>query len=203
MSLCTISVHCLFLVNVATVRAGIGGGTVSMNPGTVDGKGFDSTGGLFAVGGTDCNRCCSFEDSHGGFGGGGGGCASGGGGGGRGGGSITSAANQQDPGEGGSSGPNAEALSNAGFNDGDGFVVFKHELCGCAHNCTVDNERSVFWCTCPTNTFVSPDGFDCYKGTVECGYVTACVRACVCACVRALVWCVCVCMCVSTCSECD
>ena len=168
----------MFLLTLATFDAGVGGGTVSGNPRSVDGKGFDAKGGMFAVGGTDCTSCCLFGDSYGGFGGGGGGCASGGGGGGRGGGNVMNAANQQDPGRGGKSGPDAEQLNNTGFNDGDGFVLFKHELCGCVHNCTVDNERSVFWCTCPVNTFVSQDGFDCYKGTI-----CVCVYACVCMCV--------------------
>ena len=154
-----------FLVTAAVPKAGVGGGTVLGTPSSVDGRGFVNAGSQFAAGGANCASCCIFTDSHGGFGGGGGGCASGGGGGGYGGGNAMNAAGQQDPGTGGISGPNAGSLNNISFSDRDGFVVFRHELCGCVHNCTVDSERSVFWCTCPSNTFVSPDGFDCYKGT--------------------------------------
>ena len=82
----SLTVQCLFLVTAASLKAGVGGGTVLGSPSSVDGKGFANAGEQFAAGGDNCASCCIFTDSHGGFGGGGGGCASGGGGGGYGGG---------------------------------------------------------------------------------------------------------------------
>jgi hypothetical protein len=151
-------------------KAGPGGGAVKNHNTTTlqcHGKSFEDTL-LYAVGGTDLfqpgNDVLSVN-THGGFGGGGCGSASGGGGGGYRGGDTRNDNSFHYPGNGGSShystpvGP----VNLLEWNYQNGFVRIRHEKCGCAHNCTVDSNRSVFWCTCPENTTLSPDGYDCHR----------------------------------------
>ena len=104
-----------------------------------------------------------FPDTHGGFGGGGGGCNGGGGGGGYTGGSII-ADGATIPGEGGYSWPDPP-WPLIGYNDGDGYVELFLESCGCTYNCIIDDQSS-FECSCPSDTMLALNGFDCYtEGT--------------------------------------
>ena len=122
---------------------------------------------LYAKGGEDCSLGqvnVMFGNTHGGFGGGGGGCASGGGGGGYRGGNTRNRATEHYPGYGGSSKYLHDSVDLLGWNYGNGFVSIRHEKCGCAHKCEIDSNRSVFWCTCPSNAVLSPDGYDCHRG---------------------------------------
>ena len=117
----------------------------------------------FGFGGTDCNEntviSTLFPDTHGGFGGGGGGCNGGGGGGGYTGGSIF--ANEAAiPDEGGYSWPDPP-WPLIGYNDGDGYVELFLESCGCTYNCIFYNQSS-FECSCPSDTLLALNGFDCY-----------------------------------------
>ena len=121
--------------------------------------------GHYGFGGLDCDvnvrtsEPLPFPDTHGGFGGGGGGCNGGGGGGGYTGGSIV-----EDgagiPGEGGYSWPDPP-WPLIRYNDGDGYVELFHESCGCTYNCTIHNQSS-FECSCPSDTLLALNGFDCY-----------------------------------------
>ena len=117
----------------------------------------------FGFGGTDCNEntviSTLFPDTHGGFGGGGGGCNGGGGGGGYTGGSVI-ADGPSIPGEGGYSWPDPP-WPLIGYNDGDGYVELFHESCGCTYNCIIYNQSS-FECSCPSDTLLALNGFDCY-----------------------------------------
>ena len=121
-----------------------------------------------AFGGQDCSFSIYFQtsellpffDTHGGFGGGGGGCDGGGGGGGYTGGSII-ADGAELAGEGGYSWPDPP-WPLMGYNDGDGYVELFLESCGCTYNCTIYNQSS-FECSCPSNTLLAPNGFDCYR----------------------------------------
>ena len=112
----------------------------------------------------DCNentvRFTLFPDTHGGFGGGGGGCNGGGGGGGYTGGSVI-ADEATIPGEGGYSWPDPP-WPLMGYNDGDGYVELFLESCGCTYNCIIDNQSS-FECSCPSDTLLALNGFDCYS----------------------------------------
>ena len=114
-------------------------------------------------GGIDCNegtiRPTLFPDTHGGFGGGGGGCDGGGGGGGYTGGSII-AKGAALAGEGGYSWPDPP-WPLIGYNDGDGYVELFLESCGCTYNCIIDDQSS-FECSCPSDTILALNGFDCY-----------------------------------------
>ena len=101
-----------------------------------------------------------FPNTDGGFGGGGGGCNGGGGGGGYTGGSIIEDG-AAIPGEGGYSWPDPP-WPLVGYNDGDGYVELFPESCGCTYNCTIYNQSS-FECSCPSNTVLALNGFDCYK----------------------------------------
>ena len=119
---------------------------------------------LLAYGGIDCVesvriRELPFPDTHGGFGGGGGGCEGGGGGGGYTGGSILGYGTTI-PGEGGYSWPDPP-WPLVGYNDGDGYVELFLESCGCTYNCVIYNQSS-FECSCPSNTLLALNGFDCY-----------------------------------------
>ena len=114
-------------------------------------------------GGSDCDvtfdHDIPFPDTHGGFGGGGGGCNGGGGGGGYTGGSIF--ANEAAiPGEGGYSWPDPP-WPLIEYNDGDGYVELFLESCGCTYNCIIYNQSS-FECSCPSDTLLALNGFDCY-----------------------------------------
>ena len=100
-----------------------------------------------------------FPDTHGGFGGGGGGCNGGGGGGGYTGGSII-ADGAAIAGEGGYSWPDPP-WPFVDYNDGDGYVELFLESCGCTHNCIIYNQSS-FECSCPSDTLLALNGFDCY-----------------------------------------
>ena len=121
--------------------------------------------GRYGFGGLDCDvnvrtsEPLPFPDTHGGFGGGGGGCNGGGGGGGYTGGSII-----EDgagiPGEGGYSWPDPP-WPLIGYNDGDGYVELFLDSCGCTYNCTIHNQSS-FECSCPSDTLLALNGFDCY-----------------------------------------
>ena len=117
----------------------------------------------FGFGGTDCNenavRFTLFPHTHGGFGGGGGGCNGGGGGGGYTGGAIivNGAAIH---GEGGYSWPDPP-WPLIEYNDGDGYVKLFLESCGCTYNCIIYNQSS-FECSCPSDTLLALNGFDCY-----------------------------------------
>jgi len=119
-------------------------------------------------GGRDCSEAINirnaeslpFSNTHGGFGGGGGGCDGGGGGGGYTGGSIITYGSTI-PGEGGYSWPNPP-WPLMGYNDGDGYVEIFLESCGCTYNCTIYNQSS-FDCSCPSNTLLALNGFDCYR----------------------------------------
>ena len=121
---------------------------------------------LNGFGGQDCNVIARtmepllFLDTHGGFGGGGGGCNGGGGGGGYTGGSII-ADGAELAGEGGYSWPDPP-WPLMGYNDGDGYVELFLESCGCTYNCIIYNQSS-FECSCPSNTLLAPNGFDCYR----------------------------------------
>ena len=155
---------------VGSLTAGRGGGYIFRSdfPSiSIDGKEFIPS--QYAEGGSDCfikailNRLEYFPDTVGGFGGGGGGCGSGAGGGGYQGGSVFST-DVTEPGEGGGSFFNRRNPELLGYNYGHGFVSFLPETCGCAHECEIDSNRSVFWCTCPSNAVLSPDGYDCHRG---------------------------------------
>ena len=130
---------------------------------------------LEGFGGSDCVETIQndllFPDTHGGFGGGGGGCNSGCGGGGYTGGSIL-ANGPSIPGEGGYSWPDPP-WPLIGYNDDDGYVKLFLESCGCTYNCIIYNQSS-FECSCPSDTLLALNGFDCYiKGS----YVaTVCIR---------------------------
>ena len=119
----------------------------------------------YGFGGLDCDvnvrtsEPLIFPDTHGGFGGGGGGCDGGGGGGGYTGGSIL-ANGPSIPGEGGYSWPNPP-WPLIGYNDGDGYVELFLESCGCTYNCIIYNQSS-FECSCPSDTLLALNGFDCY-----------------------------------------
>ena len=124
---------------------------------------------LAGFGGKDCSagirvifiESLPFPDTHGGFGGGGGGCNGGGGGGGYTGGSIV-VDRAVFPGEGGYSYPPWPFVD---YNDGDGYVELFLESCGCTHNCIIYNQSS-FECSCPSDTLLALNGFDCYiEGT--------------------------------------
>ena len=139
-------------------RAGAGAGFLSdtgtANPSALTNYGF---------GGMDCNenvvRFSLFPHTHGGFGGGGGGCDGGGGGGGYTGGSII-AKGLAIPGEGGYSWPDPP-WPLIGYNDGDGYVELFLESCGCTYNCILYDQSS-FECSCPSDTLLALNGFDCY-----------------------------------------
>ena len=110
-----------------------------------------------------------FPDTHGGFGGGGGGCDGGGGGGGYTGGSIV-AFGAAVAGEGGYSWPDPP-WPFMGYNDGDGYVELFLESCGCTYNCIIYNQSS-FDCSCPSDTLLALNGFDCYTEGIS---LTVCV----------------------------
>ena len=122
---------------------------------------------LHGFGGEDCSQSIRvifvetfpFPDSHGGFGGGGGGCDGGGGGGGYTGGSILFVKSAI-AGEGGYSWPDPP-WPLKGYNDGDGYVELFLESCGCTYNCIIYNQSS-FECSCPSDTLLALNGFDCY-----------------------------------------
>ena len=119
-------------------------------------------------GGQDCNvdarttQSLPFPDTHGGFGGGGGGCNGGGGGGGYTGGSII-ADGATIAGEGGYSYPPWPLI---GYNDNDGYVELFLESCGCTYNCIIYNQ--LFECSCPSDTVLALNGFDCYTEGLLC-----------------------------------
>ena len=106
------------------------------------------------------SRTLAFPDTHGGFGGGGGGSSGGGGGGGYTGGSVLYIGSAS-AGEGGYSWPNPP-WSFVGYNDGDGYVELFCEPCGCTYNCIIHNQSS-FECSCPSDTLLALNGFDCYR----------------------------------------
>ena len=124
---------------------------------------------LDGFGGQDCSESIRiiiidseplpFPDTHGGFGGGGGGCGGGGGGGGYTGGSII-AFGAAVAGEGGYSWPDPP-WPLIGYNDGDGYVELFLESCGCTYNCIIYIQSS-FECSCPSDTLLALNGFDCY-----------------------------------------
>ena len=144
---------------VSSAGAGAGFLSTTANPSALVNFGF---------GGTDCNenavRFSLFPDTHGGFGGGGGGCDGGGGGGGYTGGSII-ADGVTIPGEGGYSWPDPP-WPLIGYNDGDGYVELFLESCGCTYNCIIDDQSS-FECSCPSDTTLALNGFDCYTEGFE------------------------------------
>ena len=129
---------------------------------------------LNGFGGQDCSvithttEPLPFPDTHGGFGGGGGGCNGGGGGGGYTGGSII-ADGAELAGEGGYSWPDPP-WPLMGYNDGDGYVKLFLESCGCTYNCIIYNQSS-FECSCPSNTLLAPNGFDCYREGTKMTYL--------------------------------
>ena len=156
-------------VSAGLLTAGRGSGnrlTLQDAATAIDGKSFDISTSEFAQGGRDCyiftDPPAYFPDTYGGFGGGGGGCGNGPGGGGYQGGSVRSASNLQN-GEGGFLFPKAE-VQILDYNSGHGFASLRLENCGCAQNCSIDFERSVFTCSCPENIELSPDGLDCHVG---------------------------------------
>ena len=156
-------------VTAGLLTAGRGAGNMlSLQDGAtaIDGKSFGISTAEFAQGGRDCYTITDppayFPDTYGGYGGGGGGCGNGPGGGGYQGGSARSALTTQN-GEGGYLFPSSE-VQILGYNSGHGFVSLRLENCGCAHNCSIDFERSVFACSCPEEAIPSPDGFDCHRG---------------------------------------
>ena len=124
---------------------------------------------LAGFGGQDCTEIIRiinidfepipFPDTHGGFGGGGGGCNGGGGGGGYTGGSIINRGAAL-TGEGGYSWPDPP-WPLIGYNDGDGYVELFLESCGCTYNCIIYDQSS-FNCSCPSDTLLALNGFDCY-----------------------------------------
>ena len=119
----------------------------------------------YGFGGLDCSvnvrttRPLPFPNTHGGFGGGGGGCNGGGGGGGYTGGSIISDG-AAIAGEGGYSWSDP-LWPFVDYNNGDGYVELFLESCGCTHNCIIYNQSS-FECSCPSDTLLALNGFDCY-----------------------------------------
>ena len=121
-------------------------------------------------GGLDCsenvntNEILPFNNTEGGFGGGGGGCDGGGGGGGYTGGSIIEF-HATLTGEGGYSWPDPP-WPLIGYNDGDGYVELFLESCGCTHNCIIYNQSS-FECSCPSDTLLALNGFDCYIESMQ------------------------------------
>ena len=115
-------------------------------------------------GGIDCHvpvliTTVPFPHTHGGFGGGGGGCEGGGGGAGYTGGAIL-ANGSAFAGEGGYPWPDPP-WPFIGYNDGDGYVELFLESCGCTYNCIIYNQSS-FECSCPSDTLLALNGFDCY-----------------------------------------
>lgn len=126
------------------------------------------------AGGADCldvhREPTPVLHSGGGFGGGGGGCENGGGGGGYTGGMVSnyeSDASLYLPGEGGYSYVTSkEGLvhphTDLGFNEGDGYVEILPLNCLCTGECLIVD--GTFCCSCPANTMVAPDGFDCFQG---------------------------------------
>ena len=134
--------------------------SISSHPTALTSNGF---------GGQDCSvdtrtmEQLLFTDTHGGFGGGGGGCNGGGGGAGYTGGSIV-ADGASLTGQGGYSYPPWPLI---GYNDGDGYVELFVESCGCTYNCIIYNQSS-FECSCPSNTLLALNGFDCYTEGLLC-----------------------------------
>ena len=143
-------------LNSAGPGAGYEGISILSHPAALDSDGY---------GGQDCSVIVRpttplpFPDTHGGFGGGGGGCNGGGGGGGYTGGSII-ADGSAIAGEGGYSWPDPP-WPLIGYNDGDGYVELFLESCGCTYNCIIYNQSS-FECSCPSDTLLALNGFDCY-----------------------------------------
>ena len=128
---------------------------------------------LGAFGGLDCGETVRpetviFANTHGGFGGGGGGCGGGGSGAGYTGGSVI-ALGPVTSGEGGYSWPDPP-WPLIGYNDGDGYVELFHKSCGCTYNCTIYDQSS-FECSCPSDTLLTLNGFDCYTEGIICMYV--------------------------------
>ena len=161
----TFSKHANGTVGIQNIpdSAGPGAGYYDfIDPALVDPKPLEH----FGFGGLDCGvnvrttEPLPFPDTHGGFGGGGGGCNGGGGGGG-----YTGGSNIDDgaelAGEGGYSWPDPP-WPLMGYNDGDGYVELFLESCGCTYNCIIYNQSS-FECSCPSNTLLAPNGFDCYR----------------------------------------
>ena len=143
------------------------------DPNAIGNAGF---GGLDCGGNVRTAEPLPFPDTHGGFGGGGGGCNGGGGGGGYTGGSII-ADGAAIAGEGGYSWPNPP-WPFVDYNDGDGYVELLLESCGCTHNCIIYNQSS-FECSCPSDTLLALNGFDCYtEGTVKVAIVLFCTYVC-------------------------
>ena len=132
---------------------------------------------LEGFGGSDCAETFQLDlllpDTHGGFGGGGGGCDGGGGGGGYTGGSIVGDG-ATIPGEGGYSWPDPP-WPLIGYNDGDGYMELFHESCGCTYNCTIHNQSS-FECSCPSDTLLALNGFDCYTEGIIVYYIICLLR---------------------------
>ena len=130
---------------------------------------------LNGFGGEDCHTSVrpdrlAFPNTDGGFGGGGGGCEGGGGGGGYSGGSIISIG-LAIAGEGGYSWPDPP-WPFVDYNDGDGYVELFLESCGCTHNCIIYNQSS-FECSCPSDTLLALNGFDCYMEGIYNIYCTS------------------------------
>ena len=129
-------------------------------------------------GGTDVCHIVNFDSffpSQGGYGGGGAGCGGGGGGGGYNGGrvviniGITLLQDElQAPGEGGTAfvHPVGSYFTELPLNDGDGYVLLFPENCECTGGC-ISYENGTFECTCPNNTYLAPDEFDCF----QCEYI--------------------------------
>ena len=129
-------------------------------------------------GGTDVCHIVHFDSflpSQGGYGGGGAGCGGGGGGGGYNGGrvviniGITQLQDElQAPGEGGTAfvNPVGSYFTELPLNDGDGYVMLVPSDCDCTGSC-IFYENDTFECTCPNNTYLAPDEFDCF----QCEYI--------------------------------
>ena len=155
--------------------AGVGGGYKADPRATdaTDGGPLSSHRG--PAGGADCldvhTQPTPLLHSKGGFGGGGGGCENGGGGGGYTGGRVSNYQSDSTSylsGEGGRSYIIANAAgtvhpyTDLGLNEDDGYVELLPLNCFCTGECLIVDDT--FCCSCPDNTVLAPDGFDCYKG---------------------------------------
>ena len=124
--------------------------------------------------------------SQGGYGGGGAGCEAGGGRGGYDGGAVGDFLYYEDlvslnqllyiPGQGGSSYALKDKIvlnniidyadSELPLNEGDGYVMLVPSDCDCTGSCIL-YENGTFECTCPNNTYLASDEFDCF----QCEYI--------------------------------
>ena len=174
-------------VIVGTIAPGVGAGYFD-DVGSRTASSGDALSLTFPVrpngpeGGTDVCHIVHFDSllpSQGGYGGGGAGCGGGGGGGGYNGGrvgdflfgaTIDFAQLLYIPGEGGTSFISSDKIAlnftELSLNEGDGYVMLVPSDCDCTGSCLL-YKNNTFECTCPSNTYLAPDEFDCF----QCEYI--------------------------------